>query len=577
MLLSPNKEPRRSHVRRFIVSIRNAGVISYDKTPNSHGIRFMNSSSAIAALLVFFFGTLLSIISGEYTILGYAIPETALFWGVIFLNSTRRWYGLAVCLWHFTFCSSTCVFGLLEKEVIDAMTMAPFLTLAPWIVLWKSPIRKLYLPICLGLSFIAIAILEVGKEYQFMPPLPLNGYYWYFRPATYASVILLDIIIVISLFLELDRSNLKEKQVSMELKAYTKILAHELRSPLLLLGLVADGIKSSGNTSGELIKIKSQLDSGINYILTVVGNAQALARIDANKAPSIIYRDFSIEDLVTELISVFKIEAQERGLFLILHTTPLVPAMINSDPNAIRQVLTNLITNAIKFTPRGKQVRVTLTSDSTTFRIEVADTGIGIKPENITKVFDKYFSTKERNPTGAGIGLYISKEIVRFMGGTLSVMSQYEVGTTFALSLPLRPLSNSISPHPHEDCTNIKVLVVDDSESLATGLGNGFSSLGCEIALAFSGSQALETAISFEPDFILLDKNLPDMDGLDLLRNIRAIPNFEDTPIAILSGDQPTEDDHAQFGNSIVAYLVKPVALNQFREILSGLPKRPVE
>ncbi len=577
MLSNPKKITfRKSHVRRFIASTRNAGVVSYGKTPNSHGIRFMNTSSAIAALLVFFFGTILSIISGEYTILVFAIPETALFWGVIFLNSTRRWYGLAVCLWHFTFCTSTCVFGILQKEVIDAMTMAPFLILAPWVVLWKSPKRKLYLPICLGLSVIAIAILEVGKEYQFMPPLPLHGYYWYFRPATYATVILLDIIIVISLFLELDRSNRKEKQISQELKSYTQILAHELRTPLSSLKDVAYSIKSAGNSPDELSLIRSRLDSSINYGLTVIGNAQALARIDANKSPAIVYQNFSIQDLVSEQISIMKDEAERRELILNLHTTPLVPAMINSDPDAIRQVLTNLISNAFKFSQKGKQVRVTLMSDTETFSIEVADSGIGIKPENIPKVFEKYYSTNERNPNGTGIGLYISSKFARFMGGRLTVKSKYEEGTTFTLSLPLRPLSDLKALWQLEMFPDIKVLVVDDSENYATGLANGFAKLGCQIAVAFSGAEALETAISFDPDFILLDKHLPDIDAYDLIRDFRAIPHLVHTAVAIFSGDQPCNEDLEHYGNSIVAYRVKPVAPAQFREILSGLRKKPV-
>jgi CheY-like chemotaxis protein len=273
---------------------------------------------------------------------------------------------------------------------------------------------------------------------------------------------------------------------------------------------------------------------------------------------------------VEEVAEMMEPKAEERGLDLILRYCPGTPRHFFGDASRIRQVLTNLVNNAVKFTHQG-HVLVTVESETNDrVRVSVSDTGIGVAPEKLAGLFEKFSqadSSTTRRYGGTGLGLAISKHLVELMGGAIHAESRVGEGSTFAFTLPLAPDAQpNTDPLPMAELNGLRVLIVDDSEVNRRIVHEQITSWGMRNGSFASGEQALGALRgareSGDPyDLVIADFQMPGMDGATLTKAIKADPAIRDTVVVVLSSIGDSRE--AREAQGVDAYMVKPVRQSQ--------------
>jgi CheY-like chemotaxis protein/anti-sigma regulatory factor (Ser/Thr protein kinase) len=241
------------------------------------------------------------------------------------------------------------------------------------------------------------------------------------------------------------------------------------------------------------------------------------------------------------------VRAKEKKLPLILQYEGAVPEKIETDRTRLRQILLNLVSNAIKFTEKGNvQIVARVLADASALEVEVADTGIGILREQQGRLFQPFVqadSLAGRGHEGTGLGLAITKHLVEMSGGEISFESELNRGSTFRITMPLA-LAQTVTDVTHCSAASnrsaagrkIKILLVDDNQMVCRSMARLLEISGHEVAVAFDGQSALETAGVFQADVFVLDLKLPDMSGHELLRRLKALKSLPPAKSIALTG-----------------------------------------
>jgi signal transduction histidine kinase/CheY-like chemotaxis protein/CHASE3 domain sensor protein len=382
-------------------------------------------------------------------------------------------------------------------------------------------------------------------------------------------------------------------------------MSHELRTPLnsalILSKLLADNPR--GNLTDEQVKFARTIHSSGNDLLTLINDILDLSKIEAGHI-EIRNEPFAVEHMLKGLIALFQPIAEEKGLAFEVVTAPDAPAMLDSDRLRIEQVVKNLLSNAFKFTERGRVVLTMSPAAEGGLAIEVADSGIGIPAEQQERIFEAFQQadgTISRKFGGTGLGLSISLELARLLGGSISVSSQVGKGSTFVLTLPERagttkaaakpliaesaavvaraenpPPPTVIVPRIPDDRDAVAdqrrvILVIEDDEDFAQILLDLAREMNFRCLVATSAHEALALARQYVPQAIVLDVGLPDQSGLSVLDILKRDVRTRHIPIHVVSA---ADHAHAALSMGAVGYLVKPVARAQLEEVLGRLDAR---
>jgi CheY-like chemotaxis protein len=318
-------------------------------------------------------------------------------------------------------------------------------------------------------------------------------------------------------------------------------------------------------------------------LLEVINDILDFSKMEAGKL-HVEASPFDLRRVVEEVSEMLAPRAEDRKLDLVVEYPSLVPRRFIGDAGRIRQVLTNLVGNALKFTDSG-HVLIDVGSESgdssrALMRIAVSDTGIGIPAEKIGVLFDKFSQvdgSSTRRHSGTGLGLAISKHLVELMGGTIGVESMPGMGSSFWFTLPL-PLDHEPEtiPVPIGHLSNLRVLIVDDIEVNRRVLREQVASWHMRSDSLPSGTgvvQALREAHALEDpyQFVLLDFQMPDIDGAALAASIKADPLVADTCLVMLTSVGHWNEVRRMEGCSVDACLVKPIRQSQLLNILTLL------
>jgi signal transduction histidine kinase/DNA-binding response OmpR family regulator/HPt (histidine-containing phosphotransfer) domain-containing protein len=376
-------------------------------------------------------------------------------------------------------------------------------------------------------------------------------------------------------------------------QAKTRFLAgmsHELRTPLNgILGNARLLRAEGGLNASQAARVESMLGAGA-HLLELVHCVLDLSEIETERV-ALRAEPMDIRTLAGACLDMVRHMAEEKGLSVHLAVAADVPRQVMGDPMRLRQVLLNLLGNATKFTSRGSvDLRVRTTSGGASLRFDVADTGPGIPEDKRHRLFQDFGRLQTETgctAEGAGLGLALSARLATLMGGCLDHMENAGGGSVFFLELPLHPagvqeaatLIATDAPPPRSNARKLNVLVVDDSDINLDIAASFLRLAGHTVTCAGSGAQAVQEAATTLFDVVMMDIQMPGMDGLEATRRIRALQGPHGrVPVVALTAQVFTEQLEACRQAGMTGHLAKPFTEASLFSILSEVvPGAPVD
>ncbi len=351
-------------------------------------------------------------------------------------------------------------------------------------------------------------------------------------------------------------------------------MSHEIRTPMNALMGIADLLAKTALSPEQDKYVQIFRRAGDN-LLNLINDILDLSKVESSQL-ELEQTGFSLQDLLEKVKEMVSLRAQEKGLALVFDVDPNVPISLIGDPNRVRQVLLNLLGNAIKFTDVGEvRLRVTLDENfavPTALRFSVSDTGIGIAAEKLAMVFERFRqadSSTTRRFGGSGLGLTISKRLVELMGGRIWVESVATQGSVFSFAVPfeiwvggLRRETIPSGNGPERPLPPLRILLAEDSPDNCTITIAYLEDTPYQIEIAETGALACAMFVAGHFDLVLMDRQMPVMDGLTATRTIRA---WEDangrtpTPIIALTASALKGDREKCLAAGCTAFLTKPI------------------
>jgi signal transduction histidine kinase len=355
-------------------------------------------------------------------------------------------------------------------------------------------------------------------------------------------------------------------------------LAHELRNPLSPIRNGLDILRASP-TSPKAEEIRDMMDRQLSHLVRLVDDLLDVSRVSQGKV-ELRKEQIALSELLKTAVEASNplISAGRHELILDL---PDAEVWLDADLTRLSQVVSNLLNNAAKYTPEGGRIVLSARREHDEVLISVSDNGIGIPSEMLPRVFDLFTQVRDnldRSRGGLGIGLALVKQLVEMHGGAIAAESAGRgKGSSFGLRLPVveaAPVATgateSPSPVALQDA-RLKVLVVDDNFDVAQTTGWMVEAIGHEYRLVHESKLAVETAREYLPDAILLDINMPGMDGYAVCRALREQSLFEDTVIIAQTGWGQIQDRASTGESGFDHHLTKPVNMDRLEQMLAGI------
>ena len=378
-------------------------------------------------------------------------------------------------------------------------------------------------------------------------------------------------------------------------------MSHEIRTPInAVLGMNEMILRECKDE--QVLHYATNIRSSGQMLLSLVNDILDMSKIESGNM-EIVPADYELADVIFDLWNVIILRAQEKGLTVDFILDETLPRTLFGDEVRIKQIVTNLLTNAVKYTPEGGiKMRVSYKrseADQIALDLSVEDTGLGIRPEDREKLFDRFQRLDEKHTRkieGTGLGLNITMSLLKMMGGDMKVVSEYQKGSTFTVTIPQkvvnneptgdfasvmdRQMSNTAEQGTGFEAPDAHVLVVDDNEINREVFMALLERTKIQVAEADSGKACLELVKKEPFHLIFMDHMMPEMDGIEALHEIQRLTDFpnEKTPIIVLTANALSGAREFYLKEGFTDFLTKPLDPRMLEEVLASyLPKELVK
>jgi PAS domain S-box-containing protein len=361
-------------------------------------------------------------------------------------------------------------------------------------------------------------------------------------------------------------------------------LSHELRNPLAPIRTAVDLLRTAGEDSPIVTRAHGILARQVGHLTTLVDDLLELSRVNTG---TIVLRKriVKLDEVILSAVETCGAAMQAAGHhFEVVRSKQAIELLI--DPVRVTQSLANLLANAAKYTPDGGRIELSVHSEAAVAVIAVRDSGIGLEPEMLSRVFELFWQENTRNratQSGLGVGLWLARHLIELHGGSIEARSEGRgKGSEFVMRLPAAVTARGEDAMRSERASSglsRRILVVDDNVDAAESLGLLLETMGHDVQVVHSGREGLEAAKTSSPEIVLLDISLPDIDGYAVAAALRSDPGTQGTTIVAVTGHGQLADREQSRDAGFDAHLLKPVSLDKLTAVLepaSGhVSKRP--
>lgn len=363
-------------------------------------------------------------------------------------------------------------------------------------------------------------------------------------------------------------------------------MSHDIRTPMNAIVGFSALLQRDAHNPDKVQEYTRKISSSSQHLLGLINDVLDMSKIESGKT-TLNISEISLAEIVEELMSMMQPQARAKQQDFKIYVRDMINEDVLGDRLRLNQILINIISNALKYTPENGKVEMTVsqlpqrTKNFALFRFVISDNGIGMSPEYLETIFQPFSretTSKTLGIQGTGLGMAITKNLVDLMGGTINVESELDKGSTFTLDLELRIREEEVDPDFWKKHGVTKLLVVDDEEDICKGIRYVMADTGVQIEYAPGGIPAVDMAQKAQDegygfDLVLIDWQMPDINGIETSRRIRKIVP-SDVPIMILSAYDLSEVEEAGIEAGIDGFMPKPFFLSNFRNLVGNLKTR---
>jgi signal transduction histidine kinase/ActR/RegA family two-component response regulator len=562
------------------------------------GITIANSLALTTGVLALVIGTAFFFVTQSKMLLIPAILESIAFFCIPLLNKFKKHEaaGLTLIVLH---CIWAIYFGALLGIIIEIRLIFLFLISAT-LLIYKN--RR---PIIIGISAatFSLIVMELNFYFGIFQPIALgHNIQFFLRWLCIISILFLNIQAILFykknnkelLNALLDHNNklehlVQERTAELERANHSKRIflrqtSHEIRNPLNAIFGIAQLMRH--NIKKDVEKVASLIEPlyvASYNVREILNNVLELSSIEGGKLQHVEKSSFLLRPGILDIIGIQKYVALVKSVQLEYEFDPAMPESIITDKIKLGQIISNLLSNAIKFTRYNTTIHIEIKREEDNWSLSINDQGMGIEKDKHESIFDVFVSEGNNFTAGTGLGLPITRHLVDLLGGKVTLESTVGTGSTFTVTLPLIAGNSNQTDHEQNMLSYFhhkSVLVIDDDKMSSTILSHFLSDAGIDIQIATDGVTGLAAADLKTPDLIILDTQMPGMDGIETLKRIKADSLLMDIPVIIVSGDAFTETSNHFLALGANDYISKPIEYKQLCEVIGkylGLKEeRPV-